>query len=291
MVKLQRTDLHLHTIYSDGELRPKDVILACKKAGKGAVAITDHDTTKGTSEAIRAAKKCGIKILLPANAEFTSVYQNKTEHILGYHLNLENKRLNEYFTLQEKRVKDYVKRVVNELTQFGFEISLAQILNCSHGMIGDFHIYQAVSQNTKKQKNSKNAHILKKNKIKTSKSFNKIFLKGMIRFEKEKLSSKDIIKIILGSGGYAVLAHPFWKKDTTIYNIQGKIEYLQKMGLNGLEVFYPRHSQAQTLKLYKIAEELDLYKTIGSDFHRPGEFRKIGYIHTYGLKANFLLPL
>ena len=53
MVNLQRVDVHLHTWFSDGSLPPKKVVIYSKKAGKLAIAITDHDTIKGTSEAIQ----------------------------------------------------------------------------------------------------------------------------------------------------------------------------------------------------------------------------------------------
>jgi predicted metal-dependent phosphoesterase TrpH len=173
------------------------------------------------------------------------------------------------------------------------EISLDDVLRFVKGTISDVHIYKALIENS--QKKSKNARILRKNNVETFKNFNKLFLKGVIRFEKEKLPIRDIIKMIRDAGGYAVLAHAFWKKSTTIHNVQEKVEYLQGIGLNGLEVFYFRHSQTQTLKLHQITQELStnenpMYETKGSDFHsfdRVGELRRIGYIHTYGLKPNF----
>src|SRR5260370_8570968 len=40
-------NLHLHTIFSDGELAPNELIRAHAAAGFAAIAITDHDTLAG----------------------------------------------------------------------------------------------------------------------------------------------------------------------------------------------------------------------------------------------------
>lgn len=42
-----KVDLHVHTNYSDGKNSPVEMIAAAKRAGLGAIAITDHDTIEG----------------------------------------------------------------------------------------------------------------------------------------------------------------------------------------------------------------------------------------------------
>ncbi|TMC63221.1 MAG: PHP domain-containing protein [Chloroflexota bacterium] len=42
-----RANLHLHTIFSDGELEPAQVVEAHVAAGFTAIALTDHDTLAG----------------------------------------------------------------------------------------------------------------------------------------------------------------------------------------------------------------------------------------------------
>ncbi len=64
MAKDYRFDLHIHTIYSDGMIKPADVIKYAKVMGMDGVAITDHDTFDGSKKAAKAAKKEGV-ILVP----------------------------------------------------------------------------------------------------------------------------------------------------------------------------------------------------------------------------------
>jgi hypothetical protein len=50
-------DLHTHTCYSsDGETRPDELVRRARELGLDAIAVTDHNTTKGAIEAKRIAK-------------------------------------------------------------------------------------------------------------------------------------------------------------------------------------------------------------------------------------------
>jgi len=42
-----KVDIHIHTAYSDGTGTIREVVAAAKKAGLDAIAITDHNTSKG----------------------------------------------------------------------------------------------------------------------------------------------------------------------------------------------------------------------------------------------------
>jgi len=57
-----RANLHLHTIFSDGELAPAEIVAAHAAAGFAAIALTDHDTLAGI-DAIGALEGQGVRIL------------------------------------------------------------------------------------------------------------------------------------------------------------------------------------------------------------------------------------
>jgi len=50
------------------------------------------------------------------------------------------------------------------------------------------------------------------------------------------------------------------------------------MGVDGLEVYYPQHSDEQTSYYRLLAEEKGLLITGGSDFHGPNEGNKLGTV-------------
>ena len=56
-------DLHLHTTMSDGRLSPTELVTLCAERGLRQIAITDHDSLEGLSEAQATAADLGIEIL------------------------------------------------------------------------------------------------------------------------------------------------------------------------------------------------------------------------------------
>ena len=89
-------DLHIHTVYSDGEYLPEEITEMVVKEGIDTYAITDHDTILGAKE-IRLREG----ILYIPGVELTARTSMGREHILGYDIDLENSHLNQ--VLQEKK--------------------------------------------------------------------------------------------------------------------------------------------------------------------------------------------
>lgn len=82
---------------------------------------------------------------------------------------------------------------------------------------------------------------------------------------------KTVIEAIHKAGGIAVLAHPCC---SFVFNLSDYVKRLQKLGLDGIEVYYPYDRFRAVVKFsskrlpFKIADELGLIKTGGSDEHK-----------------------
>ncbi len=77
-------ELHCHSIYSKGKrirwesfTRPREIVRMARKRGLAGIALTDHNTTKGWSEARDEAKRCGI-LFIPGIEVST-----QSGHIIG----------------------------------------------------------------------------------------------------------------------------------------------------------------------------------------------------------------
>ena len=89
--------------------------------------------------------------------------------------------------------------------------------------------------------------------------------------ERYKLSPEDAIQLLRGSGGLAVLAHPY------IYNRYGDrklgldlkrwLPRLSEAGLAGIEVYYPNYPRRACRELLALAIQHGLLVSGGSDFH------------------------
>lgn len=85
-----------------------------------------------------------------------------------------------------------------------------------------------------------------------------------------KRDIKELFKAIHNSGGIAVLAHPAccWA-----INLENFVKKLIKIGLDGIEVYYPYKRHRGIIKFHKadtvkeIADKLNLIKTGGTDLH------------------------
>ena len=56
-------DLHVHSNASDGTLSPSQVVNLASQSGLSAIALTDHDTTAGITEALEAGNKLGVEVI------------------------------------------------------------------------------------------------------------------------------------------------------------------------------------------------------------------------------------
>jgi predicted metal-dependent phosphoesterase TrpH len=86
--------------------------------------------------------------------------------------------------------------------------------------------------------------------------------------ERFRFSAQDAIAMIREADGVAVLAHPA-SLDPSLRSISALLKDLRKIGLGGIEVYYPSHSLKAVKGLVKMAEDYGLLLTGGSDFHDP----------------------
>ncbi|GER90951.1 hypothetical protein KDW_51130 [Dictyobacter vulcani] len=70
------------------------------------------------------------------------------------------------------------------------------------------------------------------------------------------------------AGAVCIMAHP-GRKDITRYSEAMLDQLLQEIPLDGLEVYYPLHSQEQTTMYLDYAQKHDLLTSCGSDSHTP----------------------
>jgi predicted metal-dependent phosphoesterase TrpH len=82
-----RTDLHGHTLFSDGRATPEEYVAFRREQGMAVIAVTDHDVFDAVRRAALAASRAGM-VLIPA-AEITSFVafgQSEAEqfHVLAY---------------------------------------------------------------------------------------------------------------------------------------------------------------------------------------------------------------
>ena len=82
--------------------------------------------------------------------------------------------------------------------------------------------------------------------------------------------------LISGAGGIPVLAHPGVARglgekgsDEFFDNMDRLIARLKSQGLEGIECYYPKHTDDEAQRFVSLANKYNLKITRGSDFHDP----------------------
>ncbi|MGI8623250.1 MAG: PHP domain-containing protein [Solirubrobacteraceae bacterium] len=273
-------DLQCHSTYSDGALAPAAVMTQAAAAGVELIALTDHDTVDGVDEAAQAARRHGMRFS-PA-AEISAVEGPHADlHVCGYELDVTDSVLLDALADFRADRQRRVDAIADRLEELGFTVDrtvLAQ--RRAAGLpIGRPHIADAVLDHPDNRGRLRAEGIGDKNGF-----FPQYIVPGAKAFvARSRPTVSDAIDVIHAAGGVAIWAHPFWDIDDA-EEVLATIEKFADNGLDGVEVFYPTHSQAQTQLLHDACTAGGLLSTGSTDFHSPEHDRFSGFcgFETYG---------
>lgn len=243
----------MHTTASDGALTPKELVQKCLEFDLDVFSVTDHDNTTALRELEKEADKYPIEFVPGIEI---STYRGEAEyHILGYYIDPENEALLGLTeTILESRISR-IHKMIEILTEMGYPLQYSDVQKYAAGVsIGRPHVARA---------------LIEKGYVENmQEAFTDKFIggEGKAYVEKEKVLPAEAIEMILKAGGVPVIAHPYLINHGDPLD-KKEIARLKKVGLKGVEVYQTKHDKKTTSKYKKIAEELDLLITGGSDYH------------------------
>ncbi|MFH0811974.1 MAG: PHP domain-containing protein [Pseudomonadota bacterium] len=263
-------DLHIHTSVSDGTYSPTEIVHLAQTQGLKAISITDHDTIKGNEEAIKVGMERGLEVI--PGVEISVEWNKCPIHIIGYFVNWQSQSLAvELQNLVEYREERNCK-IISKLHSLGLDISYDEVkMIAGDGTIGRPHFAQVLI----KKAYAKNE----------DEAFKKYLQRGApAHVDKKRLNPQEGIHLIKNAGGIAILAHPFTTEEIKDNEMEQFILHFKRLGIEGVEVFYPIHTPQQTFTLRAITEKYGLLMTGGSDFHgeqKPTMFLGRGFGNMY----------
>jgi predicted metal-dependent phosphoesterase TrpH len=247
-------DLHLHSTASDGSDAPATVVRRVAAAGFATMALADHDTVDGVAEAMEAAARAGIRCI--AAVEYSTLDDEREIHMLGYGLDLEDTALRKALRILSAGRFSRAMMMVERLNELGVAITWERVQEIAGDEnVGRPHVARAMQE----------AGYIRE--IKEAFTDEWIANGGRAYVERVKITPEESIAQIRAAGGVAVLAHPgrFRSDDDTIGD--DVIERYIAAGLEGIEVFYSRHTPAMEAHYRALAERHGLVMTGGSDDH------------------------
>lgn len=251
-------DLHIHSNASDGTLSPSEILALAQNLNLAAIAITDHDTVNGSKEALGIGIPPSVKFLTGVEISASpppSFPYSGSFHILGYYIKIDDPLLNKTLAILQEARKNRNPGIIDRLNSLGIDLSMSELLSeVGDAQLGRPHIARLM---------------VKKGYVESiSEAFDKYLGKGRPAYlDKYRIDCSRAIEVILGAGGIPVIAHPFLLNPRDVADIEDLIIVLKKMGLKGIEVYYPEHSPHVISQLADIANRHELLMTGGTDFH------------------------
>ncbi len=245
-------DLHTHSTFSDGSLTPEELVGLAANARLEAVALTDHDTTGGLPRFLASAACSGLRGI--TGVEISAEHHPGAMHILGYLFDPDHAGLQEQLAQLRVGRTARNRQILEKLQALGLELTWDEVHALAGGeVVGRPHFARALIAR---------GHVQDK-----AEAFSKLLARGRPAYaERFRLSPAASIQMIRAAGGVAVLAHPCSLK-LGQKALRALLVELCAAGLGGLEVYHSEHNPSQTRLYHRLATELGLALTGGSDFH------------------------
>lgn len=263
-----KSDLHTHTIASDGKLTAGELICLAEKGGVDTLSITDHDSIGAYQSTgfdyFEEAGRRGVELI--PGIELDSEFMGVEIHVLGYEIDLDNRELNDYLSyvqgLRRKRITELIEGINSKLGEELYKTSDVFVdyretfmkPHLIHTMLnrGMFEEYRDAAK----------------------------WMKQNVKAETEvvKPPVTDMIKLIKKAGGKAFLAHPGYYFVEHGLDLDELVKACVEAGLDGLEALYRYGTEGNpwfdeekaawaVQTILKKAEEYSLMVSRGSDAH------------------------
>jgi predicted metal-dependent phosphoesterase TrpH len=241
-------DLHSHSLASDGQHAASVVAMKAASAGVEVWALTDHDSIAALEQGRVAAEKLGIRFVPGIEL---SVYLDRREvHLLGHFVDPESEALRGFEDLLAEKRRLRMGEIVSKLAALGIALEPEEIEKFSGGKtLGRPHVARA---------------LVERGLVSTVREAFDLWLgEGKPAYVgRHRLTVQDAIRLVRGAGGTATIAHP------GLSGIErGDLERMQAWGLAGVEVEHTEQNPSLREKYRRLAAELDLVPTAGTDYH------------------------
>lgn len=244
-------DLHIHSIYSDGDNTPDEIIKKAIESNVKTISITDHDTVL----AYQNLKPQNFVEIIPG-IELSAQDDIRKMHILGYGIDPHHEKLiNATKKLRQNNIEslllinDYLKKVGVYINDDNILSLTNREGNVGRVLLAKLLVEYGYSRTIKEAFNN----YLVEAKEKT---------KSMIK----KPSYKECLELIIRSGGIPILAHPYTLK-LSDNELEKLVKEMMCYGLMGLEVYHSNQDAAKTKNYFKLIHKYDLLYSGGSDYH------------------------
>lgn len=247
-------DLHMHSTASDGTLSPTELMRFAAECGCNTVALTDHDTAAGVSEARSEAHRLGIRFI--AGIEVSSLWGGRSIHVVGLGIDDTNpvltRKVREFEVSRTRRAA----QIAEKLAALGIAGMLEKATAFAENKLNVSRVHFALA-------------LLEAGAVKNQQeAFDRYLGDGKPAYIMAPWPTvAEAVDLIHTAGGIAVMAHPgryHFKKDWTVDEL---MKDFAAAGGEAVEVISGSQQPDFTPRCLAWAREYKLLVSTGSDFH------------------------
>jgi predicted metal-dependent phosphoesterase TrpH len=258
---MDAVDLQLHTVFSDGTWQPDELLAYLGGAGFRAVAITDHDHMEHTAELVALGQRHGVHVI-PA-VEMSTVWEGRLADLLCFASTFTGDALAALARRTERLQLENTRAVHRELIQRGYTFPNQPVVLARQGGA----VVRPVD----------NATLLVEHGDAPSLA-DALAMIETAGYYSVRADLRETVAAAHASGAVAVLAHPGrGEPPFTCYDANLLEALSSSISLDGIEVRYPLHSEAQVAVFDAYATRRGWLRGAGSDSHGPSGRLPIPY--------------
>ncbi|MCB0009467.1 MAG: PHP domain-containing protein [Anaerolineales bacterium] len=245
-------DLQLHTTYSDGSWTPAALLDHLAQAQFGLAAITDHDSLQHIAPTQQLALTKAMPLL--AAVEMTTRWRGEMVDLLCFGIDPAGPMLNNLIDDLLQRQQENTREVLANLAQQGFrfaEETQAAIL-VQPPCLQPHALVNLVNEHGGDPGGGPAGPLI---------------LRAGAAFMTHEPAA--VVAATHQAGGVCLVAHPGRTDGYLTFDSKLLAEFGHETAVDGLEVYYPRHTPAQTAEYQAFAERHQLLVSAGSDSHGP----------------------
>jgi predicted metal-dependent phosphoesterase TrpH len=247
-------DLHTHSNCSDGALTPAELVARAAAAGVEVLALTDHDTVAGLTEADHSAGVHGLRLV--PGVEISASWRAQAIHVLGLWIDPASAELRSVLKMQAERRRARMRKICARLEKLGLPGPLLLAAVEAHpGLPTRAHLANAMVAG---------GHVSR-----ADEAFRRYLGAGKPANVAAEWPALDVVVgWIRAAGGVAALAHPARYALSAGARRQMLTDFVAAGG-GALEVVTGANGAQHVEGVAALAVKYGLMGSVGSDFHDP----------------------